>query len=415
MKILMISDFYPPYWGGVEVLVSRLSRELTARGHDVTVITLAGPDLPEVTEEDGVTVHRLRSATQRLGALFTDPDRPWAPPVPDPGALLTLRTLVSGNRFDIVHGHDWLARSYLPFARRRPEPLAMSLHYFTLVCPKKSLTFHGKPCGGPALLKCLGCAGRHYGPVKGPVVVAGQRLFARRESALVDLFLPVSESTAFENGLAAAGRPYAVVPNFVSEEEPAAVDQDRLTELPEEPFLLFVGDMRREKGLHVLLDAYRRLPNPPPLVIVAKIWGEGFGPLPEGVRVVRNWPNPTVRAAMARSLALVLPSVWAEPFGIVVTEALAAGRPVVASRIGGIPEIVRHGREGLLVEPSDVGGLTDALQRITEDAGLREAMAARATERAGFYAAGRVVPLFEAAYARAGELKARHHMRRSAA
>jgi len=406
MKILMITDFYPPYWGGVEVLVYRLSRELTLRGHVVSVVTLAGPGLPEVALEDGVTVHRLRTATQRAGALFTDQARPWAPPLPDPGAVMTLRQLLARERFDIVHGHDWLSRSYLPFAARRLEPLVMSLHYFTLSCPKKSLTFHGEPCCGPALTKCLGCAGDHYGRLKGTLVVAGQRWYGRRESELVDLFLPVSESTALENGLEADHHEYAVVPNLLSTAEPDAVDHERLAELPSELFLLFVGDMRREKGIDVLLAAYRRLKSPPPLVIVAKIWHESFGPLPEGVRVVRNWPNPTVRAAMARSSALVVPSIWAEPFGIVVTEALAAGRPVVGSRIGGIPEIIRHEQEGLLVEPGNVAALAGALQRITDDVELREAMAVRALARADVYAADRVVPMFEAAYARAAELKA---------
>lgn len=414
MNILMISDFYPPFWGGVEVLVSTLSKALTRRGHSVTVATLAAPKLPSVAEDDGVTVHRLRSMTQRLSALFTDQSRPWAPPVPDPGVVLALRLLLASQHFDVVHGHDWLARSYFPFARRETAPLVMSLHYFTLSCPKKSLTFNDSPCSGPALVKCLGCAGDHYGRVKGSAVVAGQRIFSRAEAALVDLFVPVSESTAVENGLQAAGRQYVVVPNLVPDEEESGVDPGLLAELPAEPFLLFVGDMRREKGMHVLLAAYRQLHEPPPLVIIAKIWDAGFGLLPPGVHVVRNWPNPAVRAAMGRCSALVVPSVWEEPFGIVVAEALSAGRPVVASRIGGIPEIVRHEQEGLLVEPNDVVGLTQALNRLREDPQLRESMAVRARQRAKLYAADSVVPLFEAAYARAGELKAARRQRPAA-
>ncbi len=410
----MISDFYPPFWGGVEVMVSRLSRELSLRGHAVSVATLTAPDLAKVEMDEGVTVHRLRSSTQRSASLFKDQSRPWAPPMPDPGAVLALRSLISSQRFDIVHGHDWLARSYLPLARRRNEPLVMSLHYFTLSCPKKSLVFNGEPCSGPQLVKCLRCAGDHYGRLKGSAVVAGQRVFAPYESAVVDLFLPVSESTAQENRLQRDGRQYVVVPNLLSEERPYEADGERLAELPEEPFLLFVGDMRREKGVHVLLEAHRRLRDPLPLVIVAKVWDDDIGPLPEGVHVLRNWPNPTVRAAMAKSAALVVPSTWAEPFGMVVTEALAAGRPVVASRIGGIPEIIRHEEEGLLVEPGEVDALTAALQRIIDDVDGREAMAERARERAEFYAAERVVPLFEAAYARAAEVKA-SRLRRAAA
>ena len=78
----------------------------------------------------------------------------------------------------------------------------------------------------------------------------------------------------------------------------------------------------------------------------------------------------------------------------------AAGRPVVASAIGGIPEIVRDGREGLLVAPGDAGALAAALTRIAGDEGLRTAMAAHAAVRASVYAPDAVVPRVEAAYER---------------
>ena len=140
--------------------------------------------------------------------------------------------------------------------------------------------------------------------------------------------------------------------------------------------------------------------DPPPLVLIGKVWPQ-TPPLPPGVLLLRDWPNAAVRAAMRRCLALVAPSVWPEPFGIVVAEALAAGRPVVASAIGGIPEIVRDGREGLLVAPSD----SAALRRRAASASrarheLRDALAANATERARAYLPDAVVPRVESAYER---------------
>jgi glycosyltransferase involved in cell wall biosynthesis len=102
---------------------------------------------------------------------------------------------------------------------------------------------------------------------------------------------------------------------------------------------------------------------------------------------------------MRSCLALVVPSVWPEPFGIVVLEALAAGRPVVGSSIGGIPEIVRDEREGLLVVPGDVRSLSAALDRLIHDDRLRDGMAAAAGVRAEDFSADAVLPRFEAAYA----------------
>jgi glycosyltransferase involved in cell wall biosynthesis len=414
MRILMISDFYPPFVGGVEVLVSTLSRELADRGHDVVVATLAADDLPAMELDDGVRVHRIRSTAQRSRHLFANESRPWAPPAPDPEAVAGLRSVVARERPEIVHGHDWLARSYLPLKRRRGPALVMSLHYFTLSCPKKSLLYGGSPCSGPALAKCLGCAGRHYGRGKGAAVVLAQRTFSRAERALVDLFLPVSEDTASGNGLPGSGLPYVVMPNLVPPAGETAAHEDLLVQLPDEPFLLFVGDVRPAKGVHVLLDAYSRLATRPPLVLIGKVWADSPRDFPPGVILLRNWPNAAVRAAMRRSLALVTPSLWREPFGIVVAEALAAGRPVVASAIGGIPEIVRDAVEGLLVPPGDTGLLAAALERIVSDDGLTEALAAKARRRSQEYVPDTVVPRIEAAYERATSAHACRRPRRSA-
>jgi glycosyltransferase involved in cell wall biosynthesis len=314
------------------------------------------------------------------------------------------------ERPSVVHGHDWLARSYLPLKRRSGPPLVMSLHYFTLSCPKKSLLFAGSPCSGPALTKCLSCAGRHYGVAKGSVVVLAQEAFSRAERALVDVYLPVSEAAAAGNGFAAGDSRYVVVPNLVPPARDAAPHAALLERLPPEPFLLFVGDLRPAKGVGVLLDAYRRVAGPPPLVLIGKTWPDTPADMPPGVTVLRDWPNAAVREAMRRCLALTAPSLLPEPFGIVVAEALAAGRPVVASAIGGLPEVVGHDAEGLLVPPGDAAALAGALERIARDPALTERLAANARRKAADYGPDVVLPRLEAAYA--SVLNGRRHAHR---
>jgi glycosyltransferase involved in cell wall biosynthesis len=399
VKILMVTDYYPPFVGGVEILVSTVSRELARRGHDVAVATLGADGLPATEVDEGVRVYRIRTTAARIPRLFKSETRLWAPPAPDPEAVAGLRRVLAREQPTIVHGHDWLARSYLPLKRRSGPPLVMSLHYFTLSCPKKSLLFEGSPCSGPALGKCLSCAGRHYGRIKGSTVVLAQQAFSRAERALVDVFLPVSQATAADNGLANGNRRYLVIPNLVPPARDPAPHAHLLDQLPSEPFLLFVGDLRPAKGIEVLLDAYGRLAARPPLVLIGKAWPDTPDDLPPGVTVLHDWPNPAVREAMRRCLALTAPSLLPEPFGIVVAEALAAGRPVVASAIGGIPEVVRHDAEGLLVPPGDVTALAAAFDRITRDPGLRDRLAANASRRSADYAPDVVLPRLEAAYA----------------
>jgi glycosyltransferase involved in cell wall biosynthesis len=410
MRVLMVTDFYPPFVGGVEVLVSALSKELVQRGHEVTVATLAAPDLPAEEDDAGVSVRRIRATTQRGRFLYMTEARPWAPPAPDPEATAALGTVVRAARPDVVHGHDWLARSYLPLKRRTGPPLLMSLHYFTHSCAKKTLMRGGAPCPGPRLRACLACAASHYGTAKGTAVTLAQWAGAEVEARLVDLFLPVSRATADGNQLAAAGLPFRVVPNFVAEAPDASEHAELLALLPPEPFLLFVGDIRRDKGIHILLEGYQRMPAPPPLVLIGKVWPDTPATLPTGVTMLRSWPNGAVRAAMGRCLALVVPSVWPEPFGIVVAEAIAAGRPVVASALGGIPEIVRHEREALLVPPDDPGVLSAAMARIAGDDALQRRLSGAARSRSQDYTAAAVVPSFEAAYA---DAVARRASRRS--
>ena len=94
MRILLVTDFYWPYLGGVEQHVRSLAHALARRGHQVTVATLAGKDLADDEDDNGVRVRRLRSMSQRMPWLFSSPERPWAPPVPDPAITWQLRKLI---------------------------------------------------------------------------------------------------------------------------------------------------------------------------------------------------------------------------------------------------------------------------------------------------------------------------------
>ena len=398
MRILMITDFYWPYEGGVEQHVRRLSRGLADRGHAVAVATLRHDGLPALEQDGPVRVHRIRASTQRASGLFAHAHRPWAPPFPDPEAASSLQAIVRQEQPQIVHGHDWLARSFLPLKAASGARLVMSLHYYTAACAKKNLVIQGRPCSGPGLRKCLGCASRHYGAAKGVPVTLGNWVSAGLERRLVDVFLPVSQATAAGNGLTAADR-YEVVPNFMPERPPVAENVAAyLAQLPAGPFLLFVGDMRRDKGIEVLLAAYASLEAAPPLVLIGKAWSETPSTFPPNVVVLTDWPNAAVLAAWQRCLFGIVPSLWPEPFGIVIIEAMAASKPVIASSVGGIPEIISDGREGLLIAPGDAGALRSAMSRLLGDAGLREKMGLAGLQKAASYQSGAIVPRIERVY-----------------
>jgi glycosyltransferase involved in cell wall biosynthesis len=398
MNILMVTDFYWPFVGGVEQHVRRLSHALASRGNQVAVVTLSQEGLADFEYDGEVRVYRVRSAVQRLPFLFVQDKRRWAPPFPDPGVTRALRRILALEKPHIIHGHDWLARSFLPLKTASGAKFVMSLHYYTLSCAKKNLMIAGKHCSGPRLAKCLACAAPHYGALKGIPITLANWIMSAAERAAVDRFIAVSQATAEGNGLTGKDR-FEVIPNFMPDDRPATADQSPyLAQLPQEPFLLFVGDLRRDKGLEVLLEAYRNLTAAPPLVLVGKAWAETPAEFLPGVTVLTDWPNEAVLAAWERSLIGIVPSLWPEPFGIVVIEAMAAGRPVVASRTGGIPDLVQDGETGLLFPPGDAKGLRLALEKLLGDPPLRERMGRAGKARAAAFQAAAVVPRIEQVY-----------------
>lgn len=396
MRILMLTQSYPPIVGGEERAVEDLSIELAARGHDVVVATLRQPG-GEPRRSGGVRVEALRSSVYRLRRLYGDSERRHAPPAPDPETVLDLRRLLRRERPDIVHAHNWLVHSYLPLERRSDAALVLSLHDYGLLCATKRLLRRGAPCSGPALAKCLRCAGDHYGVGKGTATVLGTRAGRRRLEDRVDLFLPVSDAVAEGCGLG-PGDPYRVVPNFVRDRSPVvASDDPRLDLLPGQPFLLFFGDATEDKGAAVLTDAYRQLSEPPPLVFLGRCRTRGLADQP-GVTVHGPWPHDVAMEALSRCQFALAPSIWPEPFGLVALETAAAGKPIVASAIGGFRDTVRDGETGLLVRPGDRGALAAAMRRLIAHPALRERMGKAAARRAGVFSADAVVPAFERAY-----------------
>src|SRR5689334_9737820 len=114
MRILMLSQFYPPFFGGEERSVYSLSVEMAARGHDVAVATVWSRGLAEFEVKDGVRIFRVRTTAQRASFLYADPAHSHAPPIPDPELTVALWRIMVMEKPDIVHAHNWIVHSFLP-------------------------------------------------------------------------------------------------------------------------------------------------------------------------------------------------------------------------------------------------------------------------------------------------------------
>jgi glycosyltransferase involved in cell wall biosynthesis len=117
------------------------------------------------------------------------------------------------------------------------------------------------------------------------------------------------------------------------------------------------------------------------------------------VTVARNAPHAQVMAAWSRCAVGVVPSIWPEPLSLAAVEAMACGRPVVASATGGLPDAVIHGETGLLVPAGDVSALREALCTLLSNPALCRRMGEAARRRARLFTASAITARIERVYA----------------
>ena len=189
--------------------------------------------------------------------------------------------------------------------------------------------------------------------------------------------------------------PSRVIPDFREDELQGPADETILAKLPSEPFILYVGALRKIKGYRLLLDAYTQLQPAPPLVIIGSRTPEPLPPLPRGVHLLLDIPHDTVMAVWRRALFGVSPSIVPETLGNVVHEGMSQGKVVIGTRPGGHEDMIRDGVDGLLVPSGDVAALATAMRRLIEDPASRARMEVSARDRALAFGADTVVPAFE--------------------
>lgn len=398
MRVLMLTQSFAPVVGGEERVVEDQAAELVRRGHHVAIATVEQPEVGQPEESHGARVHALRTSRQRLGSLSRGAKRHHAPPLPDPDTVLDLRRVMAEEQPDIVHAHNWLVHSYLPLDRGAETALVLSLHDYGLLCATKRLFRHGRPCSGPGPIKCVACAANHYGPLKGLVATSGTLLRGPTVRRHVDLFLPVS--SIVQRFCRLVGEESEVLPNFIRSLPEPVADHPLLDQLPDEPFILYFGDVTDDKGAWDLIEAYADLADPPPLVMIGRCYFEGLNERP-GIHALGTWPHELAIEALRRSMFTVAPSIWPEPFGLVALEAAAAGKAVVASNIGGLIDIVDDQKTGILVPPGDRAALAAAIARLVADPALREGLGEAAVAKAGEFDPDVLVPRLEHAYRRA--------------
>ncbi|MEA2180684.1 MAG: phosphatidyl-myo-inositol alpha-mannosyltransferase, partial [Solirubrobacteraceae bacterium] len=370
MRIALVSPYSWTYPGGVTAHIEALSAELRRTGHDVSVLAPVDPP-----DRYSARLHRGARPREReipdwvvpLGRTFGFPFNGAVSNLAmTPSAVSRLRTELATGGYDVVHLH---------------EPVAPVLSWDALTCDLPLVgTFH-----------CYS-ANRLTNGV-GNLTGAWLRLNRLR------VRIAVSEAAAWTGRRFYGGR-YRVIPNGV---QVAPIPAPPLPRAPGDPLrLVFVGQAVERKGLPVLLRAFEALREHMPVRL--EIVGAGrdeIGSLlldDRGVHALGKVSDERKRRALQEADLLVAPSLGGESFGMVLTEAFAAGTPVVASDIAGYADVVTDGGDGILVPRGDPTALAATLRDLALDPERRAALGRRAAHSAQRYAWPRVTEEIVGAY-----------------
>jgi glycosyltransferase involved in cell wall biosynthesis len=375
-RFCMLTTFYPPHhFGGDGIGLQHLCRALVRSGHHVTVVcdtdaydVLRRGPMPQVDDgRDGVEVIRLRSRFPGLSTLLT---QQTGRPVVN-GARI--RGILERGGFDVVNFHNVsLIGGPGLLAYGGDAVKIYSAHEHWLVCPTHVLWRHNRePCTGR---QCLRCSVAYRRP---PQLWRFTGHLGRRLHH-VDAFIAMSEFSRDKHREFGFPRPMEVVPYLLPDERTAASKTDGDTSR-RRPYFLFVGRLEAIKGLDDVIPLFADMKDADLLIAgdgthEAELRRKAAGM--DNVKFLGRLTPDELEPYYRNAVALVVPSVCFETFGIILIEAFRAGIPVVARRFGPFPEIVAQSGAGYSFETSDE--LRAALEHMLADPAERARLAERA-------------------------------------
>lgn len=379
VRVLMVNKFHY-LRGGSETYHFAVGEGLERAGHEVAWFAMEDPNnLPCRQSRHFVSASDYTGKTSPVKKL-----KDGLSLVYSFEARRKFEALLEEFRPDVIHlnlVHRQLTFSILdaPYLERHLVPVVYTAHDYIPVCPNCTmLDGAGEVCDA-----CLDGRFRHcveHRCVKGSraksALAAAEAAFLRRHGSYRRIDRIVAPSEFMRAKLLEGGFPAERVVrmrNFAKEEvlDRARSDEDRTDR--DRPYLLYFGRLSREKGVDVLVEAFLSISNRIPgwRLVVA---GEGperdaieaqLASHPDGGRVelVGFQRGDALSAYAERASLAIASSRWRENMPYSIIEALAAGTPVVGTRIGGIPELVSESVTGFTAEPGDAGSLADAILR----------------------------------------------------
>jgi len=366
VRICHITNYYPGFHehiGGAERATEQMADSLGLAGHENLILSTAW-------QRQGRSRHRLAeipTMEDRLPArarLLLEAAK-WYLVQFDPLAHAAITKQLRRFRPDLVifHNCQFLTLSALHACKRMGIPTQMAIYDYWLFCPLTILAYKEEhpSCHREQGVGCLDCLPQTFTSIQ-------RQLLSRRRQTLgwlgsmVDRFIVLSRSSRDilqRRGVAPSriSIVHLCLPDEVPQHEESSC---------REGSILFVGWIQPRKGLHVVLQAMERVLREDQGATLTVVGGEVKfgadylrrmealkGSLGDRIKLLGRVSNQAFQQEMERASLMVVAEQWPNMSPVIVMEAMARAKPVVAGRIGGIPEFIQHGRSGLLVDPGD--------------------------------------------------------------
>ncbi len=400
MNICIATDLFPPEGGGSELSTYFLAKGLAKRGHNIIVVMPRFGQKTIFEEHKWFKIIRFRYLHAPNITFFRNVVQ---------NELLylymaqMLKKIIKTYKIELVHAQNILTVPPSIIAAKKTDiPVIAHIRDYWPICFRRSFVRPNgsvcDSCNSKNLINCIRLEGQlssFFMPVSIPYVFANMGL---KQSLLnrADHVIAISEAV---RALLLTRPPIAIlkyfsrlspqkistIPNIMSIPSKKLTQHELLGmrhnyKLDENDMLvLYIGQLTYGKGVLILIKAFERLllKNTSLKLIIL-----GKGPLASRLKKIKSrfgdhlryygfLPYNEVLKFYQMADIVVVPSIWPEALGRVNLEAMALGKPVIATNVGGIPEIITHEKDGILIEPGDPNEIESALHRLINDSDLR--------------------------------------------
>ncbi|MFZ4632502.1 MAG: glycosyltransferase [Patescibacteria group bacterium] len=361
MKILQVNKFYYPR-GGADKYFIDLSRELEKDGHEAAIFSMQHPKnlktpfseyfVSRFSFNEGSKLNFLKAPGRIIYSLE---------------AKRKFKKLVNDFKPDIIHIHNiyhQISPSILDVAKEYKIPVVMHLHDYKLICPNYQLFVAGRTCEACNPKKYCHCIkNKCFKKSLAKSILAALEMYIHHSVLKIyekNITTFIAPSGFMKEKLISFSWPENKIKIITNPFSPELSRNDNDKNIIEEDYLLYFGRLSKEKGLETLISAAA--------ITNSKIKLAGVGPEKEKLEKISHdlkvnteflgfTSGEELKLTILKAKAIIIPSIWYENMPLSLLEALNLGKLVIASNIGGIPEIIKDGQNGFLFKAGDKNDL----------------------------------------------------------